>query len=110
MDIQVIRLEFERPLEARPGLLQRALVYVAGPGLSVQSLADILIHAGAERAMELDINSTWVDFVSFRPLRGDAPGARNGSKLLPGMGGDPGRYLGPSTRDFFAVLARQRGL
>ena len=87
-----------------------ALVYVARPGLSVQSLADILIHAGAERAMELDINSTWVDFVSFRPLRGDAPGARNGSKLLPGMGGDPGRYLGPSTRDFFAVLARQRGL
>ena len=87
-----------------------ALVYVAGPGLSVQSLADILVHAGARRAMELDINSSWVDFVSFRPPTGGAPDPGNGSKLLPGMAGDPGRYLGPSTRDFFAVLVRQRGL
>jgi hypothetical protein len=94
-----------------------ALVYAAGPGLSIQSLADILKHAGAVRAMELDINSTWVSFVSYKPAprgapqgagsaEGAGPSVANGSKLLPMMSGDAGRYLGASTRDFFAVLAR----
>jgi hypothetical protein len=84
-----------------------ALVYAAGPGLSIQSLADILKHAGAVRAMELDINSTWVSFISFKPVIGADPNSANGSKLLPTMAGDPGRYLGASTRDFFAVLAKR---
>jgi hypothetical protein len=83
-----------------------ALVYAAGPGLSIQSLADVLRHAGAVRAMELDINSTWVSFISFKPVIGAEPDGKNGSKLLPGMSGDAGRYLGASTRDFFAVLAK----
>src|SRR5207244_6760654 len=83
-----------------------ALVYAAGPGLSVESLANVLKHAGAVRAMELDINSTWVSFVSFKPAAGSGPGVANGSKLLPAMSGDAGRFLGASTRDFFAVLAR----
>jgi hypothetical protein len=83
-----------------------ALVYAAGPGLSIESLAEILKHAGAVRAMELDINSTWVSFVSFKPAMGAGPSVANGSKLLPMMSGDAGRYLGASTRDFFAVLAR----
>jgi hypothetical protein len=83
-----------------------ALVYAAGPGLSIESLADVLKHAGAVRAMELDINSTWVSFVSFKPAMGTGPSVANGSKLLPLMSGDAGRYLGASTRDFFAVLAR----
>ena len=83
-----------------------ALVYAAGPGLSVQSLADVLRHAGAVRAMELDINSSWVSFVSFKPPAGSLPDVHSGSKLLTGMSGDAGRYLGASTRDFFAVLAK----
>jgi hypothetical protein len=83
-----------------------ALVYAAGPGVSIESLAEILKHAGAVRAMELDINSTWVSFVSFKPAMGTGPSVANGSKLLPMMSGDAGRYLGASTRDFFAILAR----
>jgi hypothetical protein len=83
-----------------------ALVYAAGPGLSIESLADILKHAGAVRAMELDINSTWVSFISFKPVTGAEPTPNNGFKLLPTMSGDAGRYLGASTRDFFAVLAK----
>jgi hypothetical protein len=84
-----------------------ALIYAAGPGLSIESLADILKHAGAIRAMEMDINSTWVSFISFKPVVGADPDPKNGSKLLPAMSGDAGRYLGASTRDFFAVLAKR---
>lgn len=84
-----------------------AILFAAGPGLSITSLADVLRHAGAVRAMEMDINSSWVSFVSFRPAAGSLPDAANGAKLLPEMSGNPGRYLGASTRDFFAVLARR---
>ncbi|HWD08746.1 MAG TPA: hypothetical protein VHA57_06590 [Actinomycetota bacterium] len=83
-----------------------ALVYAAGPGLSVQSLAQLLIHAGAVRAMELDINSSWVTFDSFNPPPGAPASAANGTILLPGMYGGTARYLGPSTRDFLALLTR----
>jgi hypothetical protein len=83
-----------------------AVVYAAGPGLSIESLADVLKHAGAVRAMEMDINSTWVSFISFKPVTGADPTPNNGFKLLPTMSGDAGRYLGASTRDFFAVLAK----
>jgi len=83
-----------------------ALIYACGPGLSVASLADIFRHAGAVRAMEMDINSTWVTFISYKPVAGAPPDTNNGSKLLPGMSGKADRYLGPSTRDFFAVFAR----
>jgi hypothetical protein len=84
-----------------------ALIYACGPGLSIESLANILKVAGSVRAMEMDINSTWVSFISFRPVIGAQPDAKNGRKLLPTMAGDAGRYLGASTRDFFAVLARR---
>ena len=42
-----------------------AVVYVAGPGLSALSLANLLVRAGAVRAMELDINTDWVDFFTY---------------------------------------------
>ena len=35
-----------------------ALVYVGGPGLNITDLANLLVRAGAVRAMELDINTT----------------------------------------------------
>ena len=38
------------------------LLYSGGPGLDAQSLAHVLIQAGAVRAMELDINPQWVSF------------------------------------------------
>ena len=83
-----------------------ALVYAAGRGLSVSSLAAVLSHAGAVRAMELDINSVWTSFFSFdRPL-GRPASAANGHKLLATMLRPPSRYLGPAERDFVAMFAR----
>lgn len=40
-----------------------SLVYVIGPALSVVSLADIMVAAGCDKAMELDINSAWTSFI-----------------------------------------------
>jgi hypothetical protein len=51
--------------------------------------------------MELDINSYWVSFISYRHTRARAP--RN---LLPTMVRPPTRYLSPDDRDFFAVYTR----
>src|SRR6202035_2943023 len=45
---------------------QGNLIYAAANYQTVASLAKILIHAGAVRAMELDINSYWVSFISYR--------------------------------------------
>ena len=83
-----------------------ALVYAAGPGLSIASLAGLLQHAGAVRAMELDINSAWVSFVSFDVPPGGAPDATDGTTLLPGMAGGVTRYLGPATRDFLVLVTQ----
>ena len=44
-----------------------ALVYVGGPGLNITDLADLLARAGAVRAMELDINTDWVNLATYRP-------------------------------------------
>jgi hypothetical protein len=77
------------------------LIYVAADNQTVRSLADTLIHAGAVRAMELDINSYWVSFITY-----GAPEAGNPTNLLPDMNRSAGRYLEPDDRDFFAVYAR----
>ena len=44
-----------------------ALVYVGGPDLNITDLADLLVRAGAVRAMELDINTDWVNLATFDP-------------------------------------------
>jgi hypothetical protein len=44
------------------------LIYAAGEDQSVGSLAETLAHAGAVRAMELDINSYWVSFITYCPV------------------------------------------
>ena len=80
------------------------IIYVASEGLSVNSLAALLQRAGAVRAMELDINHAWVSFNAFHH---DPGGTIQGTKLLDGMSKSENRYLGPDSRDFFAVVARQ---
>ncbi|MDP9295384.1 MAG: phosphodiester glycosidase family protein [Actinomycetota bacterium] len=80
-----------------------ALVYAAGPGLSVQTLADILARAGAVRAMELDINTEWVTFNFYAPRSGHPYGEHTG-KLLSAMTRPATRYLVPDERDFVAML------
>jgi hypothetical protein len=60
-----------------------------------------LRHAGAVRAMELDINTYWPSFITYR-----RPGAVGAANLLPNMDRSPLRYLTPDDRDFFAVYLR----
>jgi Phosphodiester glycosidase len=79
------------------------LIYVAGPGLNVATLAELLRRAGSVRAMELDINTWWISFTVFTP---DARGGLQASNLLPSMVRSPSRYLSDGTRDFVAIAAR----
>jgi hypothetical protein len=74
------------------------LLYTAAAEQSVGSLAAILIHAGAVRAMEMDINTYWTSFVTYRH-----PGAAGAANLLSTMDRSPQRYLTPDDRDFFGV-------
>lgn len=73
-------------------------VYATGSELSPHGLADLLVAAGAVRAMQLDINPNWPSFMYYDP-EGD-----------PQMYGDsdqsPDRYLTPTDRDFVAVYAK----
>jgi hypothetical protein len=71
-----------------------ALVYVGGPGLNITDLANLLVRAGAVRAMELDINTDWVNFSSYKPSTSlGLAAASNGTELLPAMTGTPARYF-----------------
>jgi Phosphodiester glycosidase len=76
------------------------LIYAAGDNQTARSLANTLIHAGAVRAMELDINSYWVSFITYGASFAGEP-----TNLLPDMSRSADRYLTPDDRDFFAVYA-----
>jgi hypothetical protein len=77
------------------------LIYAAADNQTVGSLAQILIRAGAVRAMQLDINSYWVSFITYGQPQAGTP-----SNLLAGMTRTAYRYLTPDDRDFFSVYAR----
>lgn len=80
-----------------------ALLYVAGNALSVSTLARALKEAGAQTAMEMDINPYWVR--AF--LYGEDPRRRLTMALLrPDMQGDPTGFNGPYSRDFLYVTRR----
>jgi hypothetical protein len=85
---------------------QGHVIYAAGNGLSVSSLANVLVAAGAVRAMELDINSTWTHFYTYHDDL-TWPGATAPGKLLPDMVGPADRYFHTSSRDFVAVFERR---
>jgi len=80
-----------------------SLVFVAGASLSVRTLANIVHDAGAVRAMELDINPQWTNFITYTH---PSPGEAVPHKLTKDEQANPYRYLQPSSRDFIAVLAR----
>ena len=82
-----------------------ALVYAAGKGLSVTSLATVLQRAGAVRAMELDINTQWTSANYYQLAPGD-PQVVSAAKLLPNMARPATRFLAPDERDFVAVFIR----
>ena len=81
------------------------LIYAAGE-LTVHALADVLQAAGAVRAMELDINSTWVHFFTYHDDP-SVPGGTGGGKLLPQMSAPTDLYFKPSSRDFIAAFSNE---
>jgi hypothetical protein len=83
-----------------------ALVFVGGSGLSIVDLANVLSRAGAVRAMEMDINTAWVNFFSYSPVSGQPASAINGTKLTFDESNLPGRYFQPSARDFITESIR----
>jgi hypothetical protein len=85
-----------------------ALVYVTGPLLSPAQLAEVLAHAGAVRAMELDINPSWTVLVTYDPLTpGGAASPDDGTRLVPGTVQGPATFFDPAwARDFVTLSAR----
>jgi len=87
-----------------------ALVYVGGPSLNITDLANLLVRAGAVRAMELDINTDWVNFATFAPTSPTGPASpANSSDLLPltDMAGPASRYFATWwARDFITMSSR----
>jgi hypothetical protein len=79
-----------------------ALVYASGPRLSAEPLAQLLVRAGAVRAMELDINPSWTVFVHYAAT----PDGSVPNKLLAGMQRPATIYDTPNSRDF--IVARLR--
>ena len=80
-----------------------SLVFVVGDALSVRTLATIARDAGAVRAMEMDINKAWTNFITYTH---PGPGIAVPHMLTADEQPNPRRYLQPSTRDFVAVLSR----
>jgi hypothetical protein len=84
-----------------------ALVYVGGPSLSITGLADVLVRAGAVRAMELDINTDWVQYSTFGGPLGTSINGGDGTRLLSTMIGPPSRYFASWwNRDFITMSLR----
>jgi hypothetical protein len=81
-----------------------ALVWVGGPGLTIEALADTLVRAGAIRGMQLDINQQWVQLNTYTTA---ADGTVSGTRILSGMEHTGDRWLTVDTRDFIAVFVRR---
>jgi len=80
------------------------LIFLAAEGQTVISIAKILQHIGAVRAMEFDINSEWHTLITY--THHDGLKAR---MVEPQPQESPDRYLVPDDRDFFAVYERLPG-
>lgn len=77
------------------------LVYAAARDQTAGTLAAILIHAGAVRAIELDINAEWPSLISY-----GNDGVGSPDKIVPNTRQSSRRYLIPDDRDFFAIYRR----
>jgi hypothetical protein len=80
------------------------LLYAAADQQTPASLAALMIHVGAVRAIELDINPEWASFNGYA-----GRGGRNPIKLVPNPQQSAERWLSPDSRDFFAVYTRAGG-
>jgi hypothetical protein len=80
------------------------IIFVYGDALDVNTLAHLLQRAGCVRAMELDINPDWTNFMYYLPRH--HPANPTPVNLLPGQLQPAYRYYSISNRDFTAVFAR----
>jgi predicted DNA-binding transcriptional regulator AlpA len=80
------------------------LIYAAADFQTVRTLAEILLRAGAVRAMQLDINPEWPTLITYRHRHGLVP-----TRVVPNYQQPATRYLVPDDRDFFAVYRRLPG-
>jgi hypothetical protein len=85
-----------------------ALVFATGPALDPLQLAQLLVHAGVERGMQLDINPNWTVLVTYDPpIPGGLAAPSNGSQLLAATVQGPWTFFEPSwARDFITMSAR----
>jgi hypothetical protein len=79
------------------------LIWVGGPGLTIDALAQTLIRAGAIRGMQLEINQEWVQLNTYST---DSSGKTSGKRLITGMQHTGNRWLTEDTRDFVAAFVR----
>jgi len=77
----------------------QTLYYIAGPSLTLPTLAAAMQTAGMQQAIQLDINNFWVHFDAIQGTKLEA------TPLLDGMNNKVGRYLSAYPRDFFYVTA-----
>jgi hypothetical protein len=80
------------------------LIYVVADGQTVITIAKILQHVGAVRAMEFDINPEWHTLITYTHDHGLVP-----KMVEPQPQQSANRYLVPDDRDFFAVYQRLPG-
>jgi hypothetical protein len=80
------------------------VIFVYGPALDVQDLADLLQHAGAVEGMQLDINPYWMSYEYYQA--DGKPADPTPVSLLPTQQQTPYRYYSPYSRDFTAVYRR----
>ncbi|MDA8355297.1 MAG: hypothetical protein M0Z95_03125, partial [Actinomycetota bacterium] len=84
-----------------------ALVYVTGPALSPLQLAQLLVRAGVERGMQLDINPDWTVLATYDPPSGGLAAPSNGTSILPTTVQGPATFFEPWwARDFITMSAR----
>jgi hypothetical protein len=79
------------------------LIYVAGQGLTLPTLAVAMRQAGIQDGMELDIHAAMVSLGIEHPQSGGSISSR---RLLGSMTSPEDRYLVDDQRDFFYVVAR----
>ena len=80
------------------------VIFVYGPALNAQNLADLLKRAGAVEAEQLDINPFWMSFEYYTP--NGHPSDPTPTMLLPTQQQTPYRYYSPYSRDFTAVYSK----
>ncbi|MEU6051749.1 phosphodiester glycosidase family protein [Streptomyces xanthochromogenes] len=82
---------------------QGDVVMVVGQALTARTLAELMQHAGAVRAMPLDMNRAWPSFMSYDPTKN--PANPEPTNILD-FDNPPERYYNQATRDFVAVYAK----